>query len=58
MDQRRTRAPDPPRENLFNNVYVEDHPGLAREREEFFEYQAGFADAGVDAGAAGQGVAR
>ena len=50
--------PDPPRENLFNNVYVEDHPGLAREREEFFEYQAGFADAGVDAGAAGQGVAR
>ena len=35
---------------------VEEHPGLARERDEFVEYQAGFADA--DADTAGEGVAR
>ena len=36
--------PDPSQEQPFDRVYVDDHPGLAREREEFFAYQAGFVD--------------
>lgn len=36
--------PNPPHEQMFDTVYVESHPGLERERAEFFEYHAGFAD--------------
>ncbi len=39
--------PDPPQEQLFDSVYVEEHPGLIRERTEFFEYQASFEDEGA-----------
>ncbi len=42
--------PDPPHEQLFDEVYAEPHPGLQREREEFFAYHAGFAEAGTEAG--------
>lgn len=36
--------PDPSHEQLFDKVYVDPHSGLLREREEFMEYHAGFAD--------------
>lgn len=36
--------PNPPRSNLFDQVYVEDHPGLQAEAEAYEAYQAGFAD--------------
>lgn len=36
--------PDPSPEQLFDMVYVDEHPGLMRERAEFMEYHAGFAD--------------
>ena len=44
--------PDPSHEQLFDKVYVDEHPGLMREREEFMEYQAGFADESAESEAA------
>ena len=34
--------PDPTGESMFDHVYVEDHPLLAAEREQFVAYQASF----------------
>ncbi|MEP6797857.1 MAG: thiamine pyrophosphate-dependent enzyme, partial [Lapillicoccus sp.] len=34
--------PDPSGESMFDNVYVEPHPLLAAEREQFLAYQASF----------------
>ncbi len=36
--------PDPPHSQLFDSVYVEEHPGLVAERDDFVAYHAGFAD--------------
>ncbi len=39
---------DPPALSLFDEVYAEPHPELARQRAEYADYLAGFDDAAVD----------
>jgi pyruvate dehydrogenase E1 component alpha subunit len=34
--------PDPTPESMFEHVYVEDHPLVQSERDQFVAYQAGF----------------
>jgi pyruvate dehydrogenase E1 component alpha subunit len=41
--------PDPTPESMFDHVYVEDHPLVDAEREEFAAYQASFAGEEVPA---------
>jgi 2-oxoisovalerate dehydrogenase E1 component alpha subunit len=36
--------PDPPAAAMFDNVYAEPHPTLARQRQEFVEYEASFVE--------------
>ncbi|WP_092525400.1 pyruvate dehydrogenase (acetyl-transferring) E1 component subunit alpha [Actinopolyspora saharensis] len=40
--------PDPPPERMFSAVYAEESPVVAAQRDEYFEYLSGFADAGND----------
>ncbi|WP_419866503.1 pyruvate dehydrogenase (acetyl-transferring) E1 component subunit alpha [Ornithinimicrobium cavernae] len=36
------QMPNPPHEEMFENVYVDEHPLVTRERDEFAAYQASF----------------
>ena len=42
--------PQPGPERIFSEVYVEDTPPLAAQREEFLAYHASFADGDVSGG--------
>ncbi|MHA6806207.1 pyruvate dehydrogenase (acetyl-transferring) E1 component subunit alpha [Salinifilum ghardaiensis] len=45
-----TRLPDPAPERMFSEVYAQESPRVAEQREEYLRYLAGFADAEATAG--------